>query len=85
MEPSTELANIEAENGERINALLKSGIQLQPGTFELIQLAGYLESLIRANGGEEALCNAKLANADRISELITELERMARKSKIVAP
>lgn len=85
MEPSTELANLEKENAERIDALIRKGVQLQPGTFELIQITTYLEFLIQRLEDPYTLERAKMAFAEKASEVITQLESAARRAKFMAP
>jgi hypothetical protein len=79
MDPSTELANLEAENARRLDDLNRSGVDLEPGTFELMQITVYLESMMLWTVGEKGLQQAKLAFAEKASVAIDKLEQAAAK------
>jgi hypothetical protein len=92
IDPSTELANLEKDNGKRLNDLMTGrhgiAVQLQPGTFELLQITTYLERLLVLcdhEGSTHSLQNAKLAFAEKAAEVITQLESQARKAKFTNP
>jgi hypothetical protein len=89
---ANELVNLEAENAERLNDLIRGkhgiAVQLQPGTFELIQITTYLEHLLVLcdhEGSEDSLYKAKIAFAEKTSDLLTSLELQARRAKITNP
>lgn len=89
MADATEIANLEKENGERLNALIagKAGVpvQLQPGTFELLQITTYLEHLLRVcdhEGTDFTLMEAKLDFCQKASSAIDKFEQQARKAAL---
>ena len=87
-DPSTELANLDAENAQRMADILsgKVGlpIQLPPGTFEHMKSATYLEYLIEHLLSTADLVQAKLRFADVVSSSIDSLEEQSRKAKLSA-
>ncbi len=86
IDPSTELANLDAENARRMQDILsgKVGvpIQLPPGTFEHMKSASYLEYLIEHLLSSADLTLAKLRFADIVSDSLDSLETESRRAKL---
>lgn len=81
VDASTELANLNAENDERLKRVLSQGFPLQPGMFESLRILTYLETLL---SDRFLLDQANLDFANKASGLLDNIESVMRQSKIVS-
>ena len=81
LDPSTALANLEAENDERLRRIVAERVALPPGMFENIRLKVYLEVLL-SKAGTHVLDDAKMLFANRVSGVLDNVEEQVRKAKI---
>ena len=79
LDPSTALANLEAENDERLRRIVAERVALPPSLFENIRLMVYLEALL---GEFHLLDDAKMEFANRVSGVLDNIEEQVRKAKI---
>ena len=80
--PEELLGHLEQRNAERVNALIEKGIRPQPGMFEQIRTLVYLEHLLGEMG---ILTRAQLDVANKMSELIGQMEGQVAKATLLAP
>jgi hypothetical protein len=81
LDPSTALANLEAENDERLRRIVAERVALPAGMFENIRLTAYLEVLL-SKAGTHVLDDAKMEFANRVSGVLDNIEEQVRKAKI---
>lgn len=77
---STELANLNAENDERLKRVLQQGFPIPPGMFEQIRVLVYLEVLLKHY---ELLDDAVVDYANKASGLLDQIEKAITQAKIV--
>ena len=86
MDPSTELANLEKENADRLKALISgragNPVRLPPNVFDLLELQVLLCYLIHQTMGVEALVEARLEVQQKAAELISDMEKEAVQAQV---
>jgi hypothetical protein len=72
---STDLANLNAENDERLKRALQQGFPLQPGMFESLRIICHLETLLSVI---DKLEESNLEYANRASTILDQIEQVIR-------
>ena len=78
---STELANLNAENDERLRRIIQQGFPIPPGMFEQIRVLVYLETLLK-HYEPPRRCRGRLRQQG-VGPMMDQIEKAITQAKIV--